>query len=491
MKIPCLILAWLAAVTSQLLAQPQCTLNETHTDGTLESAWVVQIPAGSSDFFNQCYEGCAGRPITGVTLGSADFGAATGYPMAGLFDANFTLDPAGNTPDLASGRSTGPIPGGGGVFHWVYAPFDATYVPVNEPQHVVVQFPPGDPGLLAIGADTSEPAEVFNGWSFDGYQTPANGFDFDFALNLNIDVIAELQGQNDGCLRLTNGSDEMTGDFTELTVQAGDPLGFVFFAGSPGTLWLLFLSVNGVPWIRVSPILPTIPCRGGGYFRLAGIRWPFGFGGAAFSLVAVSGRPGVPGGVGISNEVQINVLPDPPDRWGALDDGTYESGWVVAIPGGSSDFFNVNFNAPGLVVPDTIEDLRVAVLDFGTAATSFPLSGVFPANYTVDPSGDTPDLTLPYEAAPFPINGGEWATTSAQMSVRTFSPAIPYWTLISDDVHGVIQFPPADPGLIAIGADTVSTHFWGNSGSSFDGYTTPANRFTFGNWGIRLGKSGP
>ncbi|MEW6742714.1 MAG: hypothetical protein AB1486_08140 [Planctomycetota bacterium] len=94
------------------------------------------------------------------------------------------------------------------------------------------------------------------------------------------------------------------------------------------------------------------------------------------------------------------------------------------------------------------------MMDFGTAVTAFPISGAYPANYTVDPSGWTPDLARPYDAAPHTFPPGSFVTTSGSLSLRIFNPPIPYSIVTNDDVHGVVQFPPGDSGWLAVGAST-------------------------------------
>ncbi|MEW6746557.1 MAG: hypothetical protein AB1486_27780 [Planctomycetota bacterium] len=55
-------------------------------------------------------------------------------------------------------------------------------------------------------------------------------------------------------------------------------------------------------------------------------------------------------------------------------------------------------------------------------------------------------------------------------------------------MHGVIQFPPGEPGLLKVGADTTPKRHieWGAAWTG-DGYATPANQFYAGGWSIRLG----
>ncbi|MEW6742454.1 MAG: hypothetical protein AB1486_06820 [Planctomycetota bacterium] len=461
------------------------TQNETLTDGQLEQGWVVSIPSGGSDYFNVRYDGLAGRPLRGVSVGTADFGSATSYPIAGLFDSNLTLDPSGETPDLSSGRSVGPVAPAAAPFDYVYASFSGLYYPAAEPQHVVVQMPPGDPGLLGIGADSNLPLQGFSGWTADGYDTPAYTGAETWGLNANIDAVVELNAQgNDGRLRWSVSTSDETGDLLAVDVVPGDSLALAFFAPQVGTSWIVFSSVSGSPVARKSTVIATIADPPGAYRRL-GITWPSGLGSLSLTFVAVSGIVGVSGTVGISNEITLTAREDLGDVWGIKDDGSYEHGLIIQIPTGSADFFNVNFNPGQTPVVSEITDFELAVMDFGTTSTAFPLSAVCPANTTLDPSAMTPDLSQPYEAAPLTFPAGVFATTSAVNVVRTFSTPIPYSSVQDDNVHGVVQLPPGDFGLLAVGIDTSSTLPSG-SAWSVDGYVTPAYPFSY-KLGLRLG----
>lgn len=476
-----------------VLAQniPPQHLNWGNSDGELDSGWVVSIPAGSSDYFNSRYDSTnwAARRVAGVGLGSADFGSGTSYPMAGLFSANLGVDPSGNTPDLSSGFSAGSVPGGGVVYNWVYGSFGGSVTPGSNPQHVTCQFPPGDSGLLGIGQDDDAPAGNHSGWTLDGYGTPSNGTGADFGLNVIIDAVAELTalpGRQSYLREYLNCSDE-TGDFTRATVQVGDDIGFYFVTDSRGSLWDLFFSFLGAPIALATGPFPTFASGTGGFFRACS-QWPLGFGGFTFNFVAVAGVPGTKGSVHVSNEITLISLADPGCNWGVKDDGTYEAGYVVSIPSGSSDYFNNWMSCRG-VPPgvNNITDMKVPVMDFGTTASAYPTSGVFDANYGVDASGWTPDLFAGYQVAPFTFPFGTFCTTAGQDVIRNF-PDIPYASLgTQDDEHAVIQFPLGDPGLLGVGTDTNSTIVSG-SGWTLDGYASPTNRFAL-RFGLRLGSN--
>jgi hypothetical protein len=312
-------------------------------------------------------------------------------------------------------------------------------------------------------------------------------------MNLNVEVGTEIATgptPNDGVMGEVVDLGDYTGDFTTVTIGAGDDYGVGFFAGASGTLWMFFLSFLGLPVKATTGALPTIPDGTGHGFLRGGTPWPLGFGGFTFNFVAVSGQPGVPGTVGVSNEITIITTPDPGCNWGIRDDGLYEAGYVVSIPSGSSDYFNVNYNcltSPGV---SNILDMKVAVMDFGSTASAYPTTGVFDTNYTVDPSGLTPDLSIGYQVAPFTYPPGTFASTSGLMITRTFATPIAYGVFPTDDIHSVIQFPPGDSGLLGVGGDTVNTNpDWYNAWT-LDGYTTPGNDFSgTAGFGLRLGSN--
>jgi hypothetical protein len=467
---------------------PPQYLNVTNTDGSLESGWVVGFPTGSSDYFNSRHDGLSGLAIAGASVGSADFGSGTAYPRVGLYDANFTVDATGNTPDLATGTEANNVPGGGAVYNYVYGSFGGNYFPAVEPQHVAAQLPPGDSGLLGIGNDDTS-TTLFAGWTLDGYASVSNG-GYNFGLNAIVDEIKVLQNlpgsMNSGFYEYLNNADEM-GDFTTVTVAAGQFYGVYYVSSRSGVRWQLWLSFLGAPIKKVGPTLFAFPFGGGSFIR-AGDFFPVGFGGFTFNFVAIGGIPGVKGTVDISNEVTLITLPDPSCNWGTKDDGTYEGGWVVSIPAGSSDYFNTWYNC--LLTPPitTVTDYKLAVMDFGSLATQYPTSGVFGPNYTVDASGWTPDLGNGFGVQPFTYVPLTFVSTSGLLVTNDFVD-FPYSTFGTDDVHGVIQFPAGDSGLLGIGGDTTPTPSisWG-TGWTVDGFTTPTNRFdgTAG-WGMRLG----
>jgi hypothetical protein len=460
------------------------------TDGSIEGGWVVAIPSGSSDYFNVRYDG-SGRSIRQLSISVSDFGGSTSFPVVGFYNANTGLDPSGMTPNLASPLATVSNPAilGGPLFD--FEAVDTADFTSPATYHAVVQFPPGDPGLVGVGADqdgaSNGGGECFgsnpfdsSGFTQDGYSSPAvvfTGADWGF------NSLAAPQVGTRPQLRLTNNNTDVTGDFFDMKTIAGNAFGLSLFTrhfGNPaGTLWLLFISFLGTPIAPVGPVLPTIAAPGNEwrYIRL-GANWPTGAGNLTINFVAIAGAPGVPGSIAISNEVTVCSLGDPIVTFGTWDDGTFESGWVVAIPAGSSDYFNVNYRGPAV----SVSNMDVAVMDFGTSVSAYPRAGVSPENLGVDASGNTPDINNPYRNFAFGFSAGTFATTAGQMTTQSFAAV----TGSTPNTHSYIQFPVGDPGLLGVGGDTTGTFISGLSGWSLDGYSTPANLVGYADWGMRV-----
>ncbi|MEW6742053.1 MAG: hypothetical protein AB1486_04775, partial [Planctomycetota bacterium] len=159
-------------------------------DGVVESGWVVSIPSGSSDHFNNYFNCGVTPPVTTVTNYRAsilDFGTtATSYPSSGVHVANTTIDPSGWTPDLSFGWAVAPytfVPFTFATTSGMYVTRDFADIAYStfgtDDVHAVIQFPPGDSGWLGIGGDTTPSPSVSWGsaWTLNGYSSPANRFD--------------------------------------------------------------------------------------------------------------------------------------------------------------------------------------------------------------------------------------------------------------------------------------------------------------------------
>ena len=471
-----------------------------------DSGWVVGFPTGSSDYFDATYTvvgGIAnvedgtidnGLKVQSVAVSVSDFGSGRTYPILGVFNSNLGVDPSGETPDLASAVATtipSPALSPPGLFGFVqFAAATGTGVITGTTNvHTVVQLPPGDSGLLGVGADSGSTGTTggASGFTTDGYATPSISLSFlDWGLSVGQDNSAttsckQADRKPHGRLRASNmvqGIGE--GDKLTTTVKAGDTLNLLFLGTKSGDKLRLYFNVAPcTPAVAIGPVLPTLadPDGSGSFIRI-NATWPSGFGGQTFRFSAVWGNPACSNpGVGFTNCVTIITSADP--SFGICDDGTVETGWVVQIPSGSSDYFNNNFGSG--VGKNGVVGLTLSVLDFGTTAGGYPTSGVSNANLVVDPSGNTPDIGAPLATvSPFTFPAGTFATTAGLYISHAVS--VPGGSL-GLNVHGWVQFPAGDPGLLGIGGDTTASN--GCSGFSLDGYSSPAISF-FVNFGIRV-----
>jgi hypothetical protein len=475
----------------------------TCTGNVCDSGWVVTFPTGSSDYFDQTFlvtpgisnqeNGTVsdGLAVAGIGVSVADFGSGRVYTTVGVFNSNLTVDPTGETPDLASavGSITSPSYSPPALENYVDFLFSPGSIAGKARVHTVVQLPAGDSGLLGVGADSASTGTSggFAGFTTDGYATPSITASFlDFGMNVGQDNSATTSckaadRKPHGRLRCSNlhqGIGE--GDRLTANVKAGDTLNLAFYGTKTGDKLRLYFNVSPcTPAVAIGPVLPTIPDPdGSGTYLRINATWPSGFGGQTFRFNAVWGNPACSNpGVGFTNCVTVITGTDP--SFGIVDDGTVETGWVVQIPAGSSDYFNNNFgNGVG---KNGIVALTVSVLDFGTTAAGYPTSGVSNANLGVDASGNTPDIGSPLATInPYTFPAGSFETTSGLYTSHAVSVA---GGSLSANVHGWVQFPPGDPGLLGVGGDTTSAN--GRSFFTLDGYSSPAISF-FVNWGIRV-----
>jgi hypothetical protein len=275
------------------------------------------------------------------------------------------------------------------------------------------------------------------------------------------------------------------GDQHGVAVIPGQMLDLVFFGAHAGDL----LRFYGAPGYyncsglsALGPVLKTVPDPDGdgSYLRLR-LPWPGGV--DSLTLAAVWGNPSCANpGVGLTNCISVSTITHGDLAW--CDDGTIESGWVVQVPSGSSDYFNVDFGIPYSL--NGVGGITLSVLDFVTATPQFPAAGVSNANYAVDATGHTPDLGAGALGviAPFTFPPGTFATTSSAYVSHRLAAHVPDPAL-GDPVHAWVQFPPGDPGLLGIGGDS-SGSFPSCSYYSSNAYATPAIPVSFVNWGLRI-----
>lgn len=180
-------------------------------------------------------------------------------------------------------------------------------------------------------------------------------------------------------------------------------------------------------------------------------------------VLACVGLLVMPAFAGDSKESTVNVT---------YSDGQSDGGWVVANPGGSSDYFNARFdNLSGR----TLWGITIGSTDFNSGL-SYPSAGLFDANFAVDASGNTANLGASVAltgAVAGPGGGGAATWVYASFGGTVVANPGPQ--------HIVVQLVPGDAGQLGCGLDSnvpgVSFAGWTN-----DGFATPSNGLTFGDW---------
>ncbi|MFO0985026.1 MAG: hypothetical protein U1E76_25405 [Planctomycetota bacterium] len=303
-RMPWLIFASVVGTGTSALAggnAPSTIWSATKKNVT-DSGWIVSNPTGSADFFDTTYRVTAGNgnveratvaqglPVSGVAVSVADFGSGAQYAQVGVFNSNLAVDPAGETPDLASAIASvaNPALSPPALFEFVAFALAEGTIPSGATRlHAVVQLPPGDPGLLGVGADRTASPHGGSGFSADGYATPSNtSAALDFGLNVGQDNSATssckpADRRPHGRLRASRVH-QGVGEGDQLTVElrAGERLDLAFFGSRAGDkLRLYFGSAACVPSIPIGPVLTSLadPDGDGSYLRL-NATWPAGFG---------------------------------------------------------------------------------------------------------------------------------------------------------------------------------------------------------------------
>jgi hypothetical protein len=162
-----------------------------------------------------------------------------------------------------------------------------------------------------------------------------------------------------------------------------------------------------------------------------------------------------------------------------FDDGGSEFIWKLNNPSGASDYFSVDFDS--LLAGTTVRGVAPAQ-DESTAALSptFARTGIYGDNLTLDPLGNTPDLSSPLVE----ITGSS-VFIGLDCKFTPFNvPGAGGLSMGSTNVHVVYQFEPNDSSMWLCG-DSSSTPS-GRSFNSADAYTTPATSVTR-NHMIRVG----
>jgi hypothetical protein len=461
------------------------------------NGYIVSIPCGASDYFNDVYTLTAGTgnnegvssgfAITSISVSVADFGGGYQYPVVGAYNSNLALDSTGGTPDLSSAiASTNPVlTAPASLFDFVEWNLANAGIPGGSTRvHGVVQFDPNDTaGQLGVGGSYTAGK---TGFTVDGYGTPAitwSGVETGINLgqaNTTTSSCGQAARLPHGRLRVNNNTDVGAGDHLTTTVKGGDQLQLSFWGSKSGDKFKLYYAVsNCAPAIGIGPVLPTLANPDGGTYLRINTVWPSGFGGATFYFSAIWGNPACSNpGVGFTNCVTVITGADP--LFGKVDDGTIEWGLAVHSIGGASDYFNNDLADATAHPAADYDDLVIGVLDFVTTTSAdFPQAGVSPF-LGADPSGHTPDIAnAVYVIAPYTWPAGAFQSTSGLYTVHTGVPSG------NPGLHTNAWFQ-FQPNALNVWCGGDSTTPQGKSSWTLDGYATNANVWSPYNFAIRV-----
>jgi len=408
-------------------------------DGTAESSWKVRNPSGSKDCFNVDFDDMAGdMTVTGIALQTWQTSASgpQGLRFIALCPDNVAVDSTGRTPDLRNplshiGRLDGtvPITGNPGPSAGFCPPmvvFDTPDVTVGTTggAHAVTGFMTGDSStwLCADSSSFSDSRPRRSHFTSTAYRSPA--------LAMSTNVMARLVGVvpppagGSASLTVNNGANDVVFSETDpvvitlwstASVQPTRYLQGIHFGSGfiplPGfILFTGFENSSSISDLTQGSICGTAapPCS---------LTGPFSFDFLAFyedNDDLFLGSPIVK----VTNLVGCTITPghvlacNPCVCFGQKDDGFMDgSVWKVGNPSGAAHYFNVRMDnsdsntrstctdvAAGGPV-STITDFEIASWDFCGTGPSWGSIAIYPADLSLDPSGNTPLLGSPIVSA--------------------------------------------------------------------------------------------
>ncbi|MFO0983591.1 MAG: hypothetical protein U1E76_17995 [Planctomycetota bacterium] len=229
----------------------------------MNSCWSVQVPTGTADYFSVCFKVAPGipnlpnvvdgLPVTGIAVSLCIPGGIVGvFPRIGVY---YPTTPGGCTPDLNNRvieLLNVVVPGPVASDFIFFDTPEAMIAPGTPTVIAAIQLPPGDPGLVQIGGDSSSSISGSSYYSLNGYSTPGLPMTLadmgicigqDNSTTTSCTVASRLPH---GRLRVARGdaisgigSDPGKGDRLLQHVLPGDTLRLSFFGPQPGDVFLL------------------------------------------------------------------------------------------------------------------------------------------------------------------------------------------------------------------------------------------------------------
>ena len=397
-----------------------------YDDGIEETSYKVSAPSATGDFFSVDFNAdAAGQTILGLVAVLNDNGVGQ-IRRLGIYRDNLAVDPTGTTPDVsAAGIITELLLPTGSpstfcVDDRAYDIPDIVHPSTNS--HVGFNQIVGD-STMWLCTDTSTDFVAGRSYfSTNTYATASIPFNADWMLRMATPegpAGAFLVNGNNSAVTLmerkAGGEEDVTLSFWGNSSATGERC--ILGAFLPGFLKLVS-GATGVFPPNAAPNVFAVTGLGAGptcgdvprTFTL-----PFG----GFWGDTVDTKPNGRPKAKATNRVNItfanNVSCNIPVCFGIEDDGTLDSTiFKIANPAGPADYFSVMHGdtANHSPVVNNLTSVEVATWDFCGTTQSWSVVGVYDTNWGLDPTGGSPDLTLPvstYANATISANAGDWA----------------------------------------------------------------------------------
>jgi hypothetical protein len=452
--------------------------------GPSTNGWKVTGPSGPSDWFNVNLGGLAtGFAAHGVLFdGNESIGVPGLWKELGFRTSNALGDPDVSLGGLIVAQNNAPMAAGDGwgdEYGWT-----VPITTLGTDVHAVCTWFGGDSHLWA-NSDNDGVSSGRSAWTLDGYATAGNAFSPDMFIGA-VGFPAGYQGS----LLINGGSSGTVGQggtvcltFSACAANAASAL-YLFTPLFFGPLLPISLTITGNPvtggplpnqWTVCYTLTCSDPTGG-----------PFGLG--TIYLDPCDLKPNGKPKAKVSTSASLTITPAKACAgcFGLQDDEGYDgSGWVVQLPAGPSDYFNVNHGSPqSSSNVSNITGVEVATWDLcGTGAT-WANVGVYP-DLAAMPG--TPDVSSPFAVDPNP----SFAPGTFDTAYPATMYAVPSFAASTTTTyHAVVQWSPAE-SCIAVNADTTgdaftcATPLGGTAMTSawtLDGYATGALYVNYANW---------
>lgn len=451
-----------------------------YDDNGAETSYKINFPSAAGEGFNVDFNADgAGTTAMGCAIQlyvSSGSGANLSY--VGIFPDNLALDASGRTPDLNSPLSSLTNPTGGppvGVFCQGFTTYDTADVNLGTGGvHIAMAFATGDSSTwlctdLFNSNGTSHTGTRHSFWTSDNYATPSS---YPFT---HLNWMMRLAGSPP----VPNGGTFLINGTTAAIVKGGSTLALQFWSADTAnpTKYLEGIVSFG-PFIPLPAVVlqtgldnfAPIPVQNLG--QLDGPA-PCSAVGANLTFQAFfadnldlkkNGKPKIK----LTNTATLSIVQSgfccPALCFGIRDDSGYD-GWIwkVQNPAGSKDYFSVHMghsgpsSGPGCTAVNNLLAVEASTWDFCGGTNCWSEVGIYQANLTQDPTGNTPDVS----SALASVGGSSACYSGGAFTGDAGFPATLYDTpdLVANttiDYHTSVHWNTGD-SCLWVGSDTNGT----------------------------------